>query len=436
MKKITCLFFAILFVMIFPACSLISGQEKNIELKVKDIQTDSSTMSSMEPDDNQHNTSDNTSNTWQDLSLIVQVNPVRYEAFDPATGKTIIMTFAYDSARVTVDHNPTSSDLINETLGRIDDDYYSGEAEEDSLFYGYQALLSEAEDYYTLSINSDWESGDVALASSRLIDGIHTINDILEIRFLYSNYYGGSHGTYAYRTVAFDTKSGKEIVLSDLWNNEQDFRNTVLSYMMLLAEKDNSNYYSERTAYVDSDNRESLFSALIEDGRWFLTDQGLLITSDPYELGPYSAGICEFEIPYEALENSIKSCFVPTNHKERHGELGLQHAEESEETNMDIIDRITVDEDGTDLILSVKGSVYDLKIFRVSYLEQFYDQTLLWYGNTVEDKAIQLKIRIPKGMPAIGIRYHDAEGNHSYLIQYENKNGFSLIREEEIAAVG
>ena len=377
-----------------------------------------------------------TTGTEEKSHVIVHVDPVRYEAYDPNTAETLILTFAYDSARVLMEDKPASAARINEMLGKMDDDFYSGSADESSGTYGYQDMLSEAEDLYAIFHDSERDGSELVLASERTIRSIRATDSYLEIDWMYYDYLGGAHGGYAFRTTVFDTETGEELHLSDLFTEGYDYRSAILAEMIRLTQEDKDNYYSDHTEFVDPESREEVYAALLRDGSWCFTDSGLVFTSDLYELGSYAVGLCEFEITYETFGDSFLTKYLPKQLPSQPAVMGLVPAEDGRESGYEIIDRAVIHPDGEDLLLTVENCACDIRICSVSYLDSFYDQTLLWYADSVHNAAIQLKLRVPQGMPDTMISYSDSEGEHSLLVQYEKDNGFSLKNEEEIVAVG
>ena len=367
--------------------------------------------------------------------VIVHIDPILYEEYDPNTKEDLIMLFAYDSAHVFLDDAATAA-KINKVLGKMDDDYYSGSTDDDSLAYGYQDLLSEAEDLYTFFYDSGSEGTDMVLTAQRSLDEIKASDSFLELRFLYYNYSGGAHGNYVYRTIVFDTETGDQIGLKDICSNEEAFRSAVLSYMIRLAEEDADHYYSDRMVFVSPENESDSFSALIRDGSWYFTDRGIVFSSDIYELGPYASGICEFEIPFEVLSEWIKEKYVSRKQTDSAAQMELCVPEDGSGFGVEIIDRIVVNPEGEDLLLKVENCADEIHIYAVSYLDQFRDRTLLWYCSSVQDSAVQLRMQAPDGMPETMICYHDSDGDHSLLIQYEPGSGYSLLNEEQITSVG
>ena len=438
MKKIIVFFLTMLYMAGLNACAFFPGAEgdrpaemQSVSPAGKDSITENEHLSGIITDGSE------TVKTKEKNCLTVHIDPIRHEAFDPNTGETLILTFAYDSARVFMDNDPGTAEKINKMLGMMDEAYYSGTLDGESNGFGYQAMLSEAEDQYALRVDPDREGTESALFSQRSISSIKASDAFLEFSWLYYDYLGGAHGSYALRTDIFDTETGEKLRLCDLFREGYDYRGTILARMITLTEEDADNYYSERTSLIEPENREDALYALIRDGSWCFTDDGIRFTSDLYELGPYASGLCEYEIPYEVFGDSIRDKFLLQEPiSDDIADVTFVSLSDRMDQGYEIIDRAVIHSDGEDLLLNVRNSVQDLRIYSVSYLDAFQSRTMLWYGNYLKNAAVQLQLHDPQGMPDIMICYRDSEGEHTMLVQHDAGSGFSLINKEQIIAVG
>lgn len=112
---------------------------------------------------------------------------------------------------------------------------------------------------------------------------------------------GGAHGNYGCVGKNYDLKTGELISLDDLSEDYAAFHATVLDYMVNLAETPS---YKER---LFEPSKNDLDSALFDGEKWFFTQSGISLFSDPYALGPYASGEIYFRLPYEkAYELGLK----------------------------------------------------------------------------------------------------------------------------------
>jgi hypothetical protein len=97
---------------------------------------------------------------------------------------------------------------------------------------------------------------------------------------------------------------------------------------------------------------------------WYLNDMGLVIFYNQYELGPYAAGIIKVELPYEELEKILKPEFLPPEHSDGSGNLLLLDAYEGLHGIP-----ITIEKDEETLLIGVEGTVYQVQLSEVLWLE-------------------------------------------------------------------
>jgi len=124
---------------------------------------------------------------------------------------------------------------------------------------------------------------------------------IISIRFYIEEFAGGAHPSHTYSSLNYNLKTGSEIKLSDLFSEDSDYLTVISEYCIKDLKK-------QKTEAGDSGE------GFIEDGAgpkeenfycFNLTDQGLLITFNEYQVGPYAEGYKEVTIPYEDLKDVI-----------------------------------------------------------------------------------------------------------------------------------
>ena len=94
--------------------------------------------------------------------------------------------------------------------------------------------------------------------------------------------------------------------------------------------------------------------------------------------------------------------------------------------SVEVIDRVAVNETGTELALVVQGSVYQVKLSKVDYVNAFYESERLWACSEMKDCALQLLADIPD-VPNLMLSFTDGSGStHELLITMSGEDG-SLI---------
>lgn len=64
---------------------------------------------------------------------------------------------------------------------------------------------------------------------------------------------------------------------------------------------------SEEGMFWDEEGLPEAFLKILEEDQWYLTEKGLMLFANPYELAAYVYGKIEYEIPYEVLQQGLKN---------------------------------------------------------------------------------------------------------------------------------
>lgn len=111
-----------------------------------------------------------------------------------------------------------------------------------------------------------------------------------------SRYYyaGGAHGVTTLKTLNIDKNSGKEIILKDLFKEKFDFKGVINKEISSQIEKNKNEYFPDE------------FKGIKDNTEFFLTNNGLVVYYQLYEIAPYVKGIPKFEIKYDLLKEGLK----------------------------------------------------------------------------------------------------------------------------------
>ncbi|MBO4373629.1 MAG: hypothetical protein J5829_00825 [Lachnospiraceae bacterium] len=187
---------------------------------------------------------------------------------------------------------------MNETLKKIYDEQ-DGFAK-DTKDTAYNDVFG-SESSYDLDDPDAWApaySYDVNLGGAERIGSRHievTLNDYV--------YYGGAHGMPGTRSIIFDSETGNEVTMKDLFQgSEKEFRDIVVQYSM--DDWKNSGdykYYESYDPSLEKDKKKEFeelagFDMLIDYAK-----DGVNVGYSPYAVGPFSSGFIEIFIPYSAL---------------------------------------------------------------------------------------------------------------------------------------
>ena len=371
--------------------------------------------------------------------IFIQIGNRTIQQYDPAEQKELILTFSYDMPRIYAEELPEAAARINESLATVEETFYTGSSYEGQVGYpGFSTMLEAAEDNYTYVYETGGsglplELTDTLSAQVRLLS-----EDVLSIIYAETNYMGGAHGSYGATAYVFDMRSGEPLSLDRLSEDSDGLRDYLTGELLALYQADEDGYYSERISedFLPEGGIEEALRALLRDGSWYLDREGMRIFSDLYELGPYAAGVVEFEIPYERLAEHVDARWLYPGARQGKGKLSVVELTD-EGCEKEIVDKLTVNEDGQELCVLVDGRIYDVSVETVYYLDRFYENAQLWYANTLSDCALQLQVVVPEGLPDLRISYTTADGErHGKLLSQSGLDGGYMLVDDNIEAVG
>lgn len=228
----------------------------------------------------------NDASQTNDVSGVVIIDSKTVEDQDTADDGTLIYSRSYTQPLVTIAGNAEAADKINADIqSRI------------GAFTASDSIRKESHEYYEISSKEegyDFFEYNESLGFEKVRSDTNVISFIMNS----SGYMGGAHGFYNSFGLNYDTKTGELIDFAALSDDADKFYNDTLTYNRELTQTDE---YKERMFPEDFFDGSELETVLYGDEKWYLSDEGLVFISNPYELGPYASGIIEFVIPYDKL---------------------------------------------------------------------------------------------------------------------------------------
>jgi len=119
-----------------------------------------------------------------------------------------------------------------------------------------------------------------------------------------SSYLGGAHGSSSQHYYNFDLKKKKLVELDDILAPNQkavleqkaheEFKRWVIDSKLANSVEE----YEQAWKFTLSDN-------------FYLSNQGLILQYDEYEIGPYVVGLPRLTIPYAQLQTVLKKAYLP-----------------------------------------------------------------------------------------------------------------------------
>lgn len=447
MKRITAIILALALALALCGCGNLSNL-KNVELPPLP-DADAQPTEAVPEATAEIDTSESTAQSAMPQHVIVSIEKQSEEHFDPQNGTTRILTFSYETPLVYIEGRQEASDAVNEYIATVDETYYTGNdygvgdesGEGDIMPSGLSGMLEMATDNYTYAVENGLTDSTALEYSSDRTARVERI-DSRALSMVYTTYTftGGAHGNYFDTGYTFDTESGEYVTLDKLSADTDALKAFLAEYMIGLYTADKDGYYSARIApdiLVDTDVNTAI-AALVRDGSWYFDEHGMVIYSSIYELGPYAAGIVDFSIPYSDLAGHIDDKWLPVERTAESGSLALKAQSDVTDGSIEVIDKVTVNADGTALCLEADGTVYDVRLASVDYADKFYETAQLWACSYMSDCVLQLDTVIPEGMPNLMVSFRDASGaqTRQLLTQSGEDGTYILMNDSDVAAVG
>ncbi len=118
---------------------------------------------------------------------------------------------------------------------------------------------------------------------------------LLSILFRVADYWSGAaHPNQYFRVMNFNLIAGKEIMLADLFLPGSNFIQSIADYCIADLKKQDRLMF-EAGAQPEAVNYQN----------WNITPEGLQISFDPYQVGPYALGPSTVAVPYTSLKQII-----------------------------------------------------------------------------------------------------------------------------------
>lgn len=352
----------------------------------------------------------------EELSNRVVVNTVKTTKlfFDPENGEKLILTFAYDTPKVTIEGRSDATSAINEYLGMLDETYYTGNDYGAGTSYGINLMHELAIDNYTIITNEGIRDGKLDLVSSRESAVARADNKVLSILFNEYVYINAEEETHLYKAYNFDSESGELLTLDDIGENVADFAKTYISDILKAS-----------ASSLSADE-------LVQETQWFFNDEGLNFFTSQY------GEILRYIIPYEAA-GCLDAAYVPAQ-RGGIGKAEVMLQSDYEDGSVEIIDLVVVDEAGEGLILKANDTIYDVTLSSVEYNNAtggFMTTAEHWFCSYMQDNAVQISVIIPDGMPTLMVSYKTADGEEvNKLVTQSGEDGSMILMNTDIEAVG
>ena len=131
-------------------------------------------------------------------------------------------------------------------------------------------------------------------------------DDLISIEFTVSTYAAGTpHPNSHTEVVNFDLKNGRLLKLADLFLPGSKYVQTIATYCLQALTKQ-AQAEGPNGMLDEAWIQRGAAAELTNYDNWTITEKGLGVTFDPYQVAAYAAGAQHVSAPYSALQGIIK----------------------------------------------------------------------------------------------------------------------------------
>jgi hypothetical protein len=135
----------------------------------------------------------------------------------------------------------------------------------------------------------------------------YTVNlaqdDLVSIQFDVSSYFqGAAHPNSSSEVINFDLKNGKQLKLGDLFKPGARYLQTIANYCVADLKKQSK---EKKLDLSDDQIAEGAAAKATNYESWTITNKGVGINFDAYQVGPYAAGPQYVLVPYSTLKDLV-----------------------------------------------------------------------------------------------------------------------------------
>ena len=182
---------------------------------------------------------------------------------------------------------------------------------------------------------------------------------VISLLGLSSVFSGGSHPNSVQTAYNLDIDNRRILRLEDVIQESQA---PALATMIQAEVEAKFNGFGLFEDYAETINTSMIYGSLTP--YWYLNDMGLVIFYNQYELGPYASGIIKAQIPYDALDGILLEEFLPMAPDGERSDLFVVPTGEGGH-----IIPVTIQPEGQRLSVGVEGTVYQVQISEVFWLD-------------------------------------------------------------------
>ena len=272
--------------------------------------------------------------------------------------------------------------------------------------------LFAAANEYTAAM-ADAGIDDALFAMDLKVRDAYVNGDVLSIVLEEYSYTGGAHGSSLRCAFNYDLNDGHLLAWEEISADSSALVKTLKEYIIAQA---SSNSYDD---YYFFDYYEEYLDSAFGDGTWYFSNEGLTIIYNQYTIAPYAAGIIEFTIPLEEIEQLA----LNANNSEptAKGEFEIIHYSDGDKEDIKLSAGDMYMQDKESFLLTAQENMGWVKVYSANYYDgvdstYYAEKLLLMTSNLKKGEALQLKYPLNDGLAYIIVSIETNQGTVNYVL--------------------
>ena len=351
--------------------------------------------------------------TGKNEAVTVNVDKIDFGSFSAEDQKLVELNG--DQASVQSGNDEVDK-AINDKLAQETQDFLA-DADE---------VLTEAKTFHSEAAADDEWASSVVFADDLSVRNAYVSGDVLSIIYEHYTYLGGAHGGSTRYAYNFNLTDGHLLSWDEISADGSFLTDTMHSYIVNAI---NSDQYSD---YYFFDNYEDDLNNSMSDYNWYIANGNLYVIYNQYAIAPYAAGIIEFAMPLNKIDNLKLDC---ASASETDGALTVAFYEESDQASVAATFGTGNAEGEIDVILTADKAVNNVKVYKVStaYDGSQYVSDLLGFISRLDNKkAIRLNESLGEVVPTMLVEYQvNGEKEYYNIIESGKDGSLNLVKADD-----
>lgn len=216
--------------------------------------------------------------------------------------RDLVHTFSGDTSELIITYEyykePASpvEDTINTRICRFLKQVTTFSSVVQECVLSVQSVTSDLDTFTALYYEEEWEEGELWMIESNV--QIDEFKEYIELDLSEWDYTGGAHGNGIFYVKLFDINSARLLTLEDFISDIDQLNAIAEKYFRKLMGLDTDANLSDAGFWFEED----VFSV---NDNFFFENNNLVFYYNTYEIGPYSGGPTQLELPIKELEGLL-----------------------------------------------------------------------------------------------------------------------------------